>query len=47
MKAPTTDMKVLTAEEIQWVSGGLNPQPLPPIDRDFGRIYLNPQPLPP
>jgi hypothetical protein len=44
METPTTDtMKVLTAEEIQWVSGGLKPALYTPP----GRIFLNPQPLPP
>jgi hypothetical protein len=38
----------LTSEELEIVSGGLNPQPLPPllIGRP-GIRFLNPQPLPP
>jgi|HubBroStandDraft_6_1064221.scaffolds.fasta_scaffold1539962_2 hypothetical protein len=39
----------LTSEELEIVSGGLNPQPLPPllIGREPGIRFLNPQPLPP
>jgi hypothetical protein len=47
METPNTDtMKVLTAEEIQWVSGGLS-SGLAALYTPPGRIFLNPQPLPP
>jgi hypothetical protein len=37
----------LTLEELEIVSGGLNPQPLPPRWGEPGIRFLNPQPLPP
>jgi hypothetical protein len=37
----------LTLEELEIVSGGLNPQPLPPRWAEPGIRFLNPQPLPP
>ena len=37
----------LTLEELEAVSGGLNPQALPPRWLESGLHFLNPQPLPP
>ncbi|MBV8066346.1 MAG: hypothetical protein JO113_00105 [Candidatus Eremiobacteraeota bacterium] len=41
-----SDEKKIKDEELDKVSGGLNPQPLPP-ERANPREELNPQPLPP
>jgi hypothetical protein len=40
-------LRELTLEELEIVSGGLNPQPLPPRWGEPGIRFLNPQPLPP
>jgi hypothetical protein len=39
----------LSLQELEAVAGGLNPQPLPPLEigRELGIRFLNPQPLPP
>jgi hypothetical protein len=37
----------LAFEELDAASGGLNPQPLPPLWIERGIHFLNPQPLPP
>jgi hypothetical protein len=39
----------LSLQELETVAGGLNPQPLPPLEigRALGIRFLNPQPLPP
>jgi len=37
----------LSATELEQVSGGLNPQPLPPYHAPDPSEMLNPQPLPP
>ena len=45
-KAAETDRE-LAVWELDAVSGGLNPQPLPPRWFETGMHFLNPQPLPP
>lgn len=45
-KAIEADREI-ALEELEAVSGGLNPQPLPPRWIESGIRFLNPQPLPP
>ena len=45
-KAVETDREI-AFEELDAISGGLNPQPLPPRWIGVGILFLNPQPLPP
>lgn len=47
----SADFRELDMSELEMVSGGLNPQPLPPrvtsYLSSFSWVMLNPQPLPP